>query len=164
MWALQLCTTSHGHIEMKVWLVYSWIRVSVCFDMALLNNVNVQCVLLAENKRGEKGPRRRVKKQLNGSVCVCVCDILTFSGWWKKGRRIEIDMEWQGEERSRERQCLWLWKHKVITIVVKTLQATHSLFVCEKDRVILAKSSLFSNVSSFALVQKLLSLRSSGPI
>ncbi len=36
----------------------------------LLNNVNVQCVLQAEEGKGEKGSRRSVKKELNGSVCV----------------------------------------------------------------------------------------------
>jgi len=44
-------------------------------------------------------------------------------------------------------------------------QSTHSHLVCEvKVRVSLAKSSLFSNSSSLALTQKLLSHRSSGPI
>lgn len=47
----------------------------------------------------------------------------------------------------------------------KNTQVTHSLFVCEeKAKVSLAKSSLFSNCPSFALVQKLFSERSSGPI
>lgn len=41
-----------------------------CFDTALLNNVNVQCVLQAEEGKGEKGWRRCVKKELNGGVCV----------------------------------------------------------------------------------------------
>lgn len=48
--------------------------------------------------------------------------------------------------------------------VKKKKYSTHLLFVCEeKAKVSLAKSSLFSNLSSFEWVQKLSSERSSAP-
>lgn len=54
---------------------------------------------------------------------------------------------------------------QMITASSKVTQTTRSLFVCEvKVMVSLAKSSLVSNFSSFALVQKLFWERSSGPI
>lgn len=66
--------------------------------------------------------------------------------------------------KVKKKEKLITREHNIMTAAVKT-QAKHLLFVCdEKVKVSLAKSSLFSNFSSLALVQKLFSERSSAPI
>lgn len=71
-----------------------------------------------------------------------------------------LGKEMEGREVKKKREKLITGEHNMRTAVGKT-QAKHLLFVCdEKVKVSLAKSSLISNVSSLALVQKLFSKRS----
>lgn len=66
---------------------------------------------------------------------LCVCDILTFDGWWKQSRRIEILWRYWVWQRRRgcgrvekQRKTLFITvKHNMITRVVKTQKPqTHS--------------------------------------
>lgn len=66
---------------------------------------------------------------------------------------------------EKQRKAVFINTTHNMIVASRKRQVTHSLFVCEeKVKVSLAKSSLFSNWSSFALTQKLFSERSSGPI
>lgn len=81
---------------------------------------------------------------------VCVQDILTFSGWWKQSRRIEIDMESGkegrdvGEVRNRERRGFIIVKHNIITAVVEThWSQTHSSSVRRRPRWVWQRARCF---------------------